>query len=249
MNRTTGCLFLFILSVVAGIIAGYFLITMMESPTPPASTSEAPLSQTSTHTNPARSVLIVGVDNLEKPNPLMEGAWLVTLVDYGQGTIHLRLITLYPIVEASATSTYHIPYTQPHTPIMVDPANLQNLKNLEPISFSPDAWAQVIVLDEVAINTVIMMQNLNFKEPVPTPGSNTFTKPWKDPQVTFDQQKNILQIMCDNPTPMSEPKNIEIITAMEGSHIRSTLPPGGLYSLWQLINYTPSKQVVCTRIP
>ena len=107
----------------------------------------------------------------------------------------------------------------------------------------------MIVLDEVAINTVIMMQNLNFKHPVPTPGPNTFDKPWNNPQAAFDQQDRILQILCDNPTPMSEPKNIEIITAMEGTHLQTTLPPGGLYSLWQLINYMPSKQVSCTRIP
>lgn len=249
MNRSTGCLLLFIISMIAGIIAGYFLITMMDTSTPPETIQEPPTSQATANTDAERSVLIVGVDNLEKPNPLMEGAWLVTLVDYGEGSIHLRLITLYPIVEASATSTYHIPYTQPHTPIVVNPANMLSLKFLEPISFSPDAWAQVIMLDEVAINTIIMMQHLNFKDPVPTPGPNTFDKPWENPQAAFNQQDNILHLLCDKPAPMSEPKNIQIVTAMEGTHIQSTLPPGGLYSLWQLINYTPNKEVICTRFP
>ena len=128
MNRTTGCLVLFILSLIAGIIAGYYLITLMKPPDLTEITPEPPRSHTSTNTDAERSVLIVGVDSLNKPNPLMEGAWLVTLVDYGEGSIQLRLITLYPIVETSATSTYHIPYTQPHTPIVVDPSNLLNLE-------------------------------------------------------------------------------------------------------------------------
>ena len=194
-------------------------------------------------------MLIVGVDSLLKPTPLMEGAWLVTLLDRGEETIHLRLITLYPIVKPSVTSSYHLPYTQPHTPIGIDPANLVDLEFLEPLTFSPDAWSYVIVMDEVAVNTLIMMQNLNFQHPVPTPGPNAFYKPWKNPQATFEQQDRILHLLCEKPMPLSEPRNIKIMTAMEGSHIQTTMPESYLYTLWQLIDYTPPMQVTCTRTP
>lgn len=249
MNRATGCLLLFIISIAAGIIAGYFLIKIMEPPKPPDIQERTPTPKPTSSTNPDRTMLVVGVTSLTDPNPTMEGAWLITLVDYGQDAIHLRLVTLYPIIEASASSSYHIPYTQPHPPIIVNPANLQDLKFLEPISFSPDDWSQVIILDEVAINTMIMMQQLNFQDPVSTPVPDAFVKPWESPQLCFEQQERILQILCENPSPMGDPNNIRTITEMEGTHILTTLPASGLYSLWQLINYSPNKQVICTRIP
>ena len=147
------------------------------------------------------------------------------------------------------TSNYHYPYTQPHPPIIIDAGDLDGATNLAPISFSNDKWSRVILLDEVAINTLILMQNLNFRAPAPTPGPGAFIKPWEDPKQAFEQQERILSILCDNPAPLSDPNNINTLLQMEGKHMVSTLPEGGLRSLWQLINYIPSKQVTCTRIP
>jgi hypothetical protein len=248
MTRAKGCLFLFILSVIAGAVAGYYLISGMDSHD--TDNRLAPdLPQPTSSTDPNRSVLVLGVDNLEKLRPALEGAWLVTLVENAQGVINLRIATLYPVVQASVTSNYHYTYTQPHEPIIIDPNNLHDASDLAPISYSQDQWSQVILLDEIAINTVIMMQNLNFTAPVATPVPGAFTKPWDHPQLAFEQQDRILTLLCKNPTPLSEPKNINFLLEMEGRHIFTTLPENGLRSLWQLINYVPSKQVICTRFP
>jgi hypothetical protein len=250
MTRAKGCLVLFIISVIAGTLAGYYLINGMESPDEPQMTTLVPNSPLPTSsTDPKRSVLVLGVDSLDKRDPALEGAWLITLIENAGRTIHLRVATLYPVVEASMTSNYHYPYTQPHPPIIIDPHDLRGASNLAPISFTYDKWSQVILLDEVAINTLIMMQNLNFRAPAPTPGPGAFIKPWEKPQQAFEQQERILSILCDNPAPLSDPNNINTLMEMEGRHLFSTLPEGGLRSLWQLINYIPSKQVTCTRIP
>ncbi|MBN2045223.1 MAG: hypothetical protein JW757_09405 [Anaerolineales bacterium] len=248
MTRAKSCLVLFILSVIAGAIAGFYLVEIMEPPVPtvtPAPSFPVPTSST----DPDRTVLVVGVDNLEYPNPAIEGVWIVSLLDNADGMLHLKLITLYPVVEASVTSTRQIPYTHPHPKIRIDPDDLHAVGDLAPISFSYDRWSQIIVLDEIAINTIIMMQNLNFRPPAPTPVQGAFLEPWIDPEGTFQQHKRILTILCENPTPLSDPANINILTAMEGTHIRSTLPAGGLRSLWQVINYLPGKQVTCSQSP
>ena len=85
MNRSTGCLLLFILSLIAGVVAGYILIRMLGGGTLPPTPTQPPATSTTSQninsTTGDSSVLIVGVDSLEKTNPLMEGAWLVTLLD------------------------------------------------------------------------------------------------------------------------------------------------------------------------
>jgi hypothetical protein len=249
MTRAKGCLILFILSVIAGTIAGYYLVKLWSEPDLPKETQEPLLLDPTPSINPDMSVLVVGVDNLQYPKPALEGAWIVTLVENVDGIIHLELRTLYPIVEETVSSTRQIPFTQPHQVIQIDPFDLPSADNLAPISLTPEQWSQTIVLDEAAINTIIMMQNLNFKHPAPTPVPGVFTKPWEDPQATYDQHVSILTLLCSNPTPLGDPHNIDIIIGMVGTHIRSTLTASDLRSLWQVINYVPGKQVVCTPIP
>jgi hypothetical protein len=197
-------------------------------------------------------ILMVGVDDLQKTYPAMEGAWLVEFCDdpdHRDQAIHLKIITLYPIIPEAVTSTQQSLYAQPHAPITINPNDLWGLADQPPISFSNDRWSQVVVMDEVAANLVIALQDMNTPRPVPTPSPNAFIKPWINPQGARQQQDRILTTLCEHPAPIGHLSVVNEILQLESSHIITTLPEGGLLKMWQVVNFTQDKTVICTRFP
>ena len=255
MSRTRSCVgILFIISVILGIVLGYMVLEGIagSEPLEPISPFTDTTSIPSTQNNNSHSILVIGVDSLAKAYPGLEGAWRITLEQsngQSNGVLHFDISTLYPVTKNSVLSTRHGQFSVPHDKIVIDPNNLAALTELEPISYSREDWDDIILLDEVVVNFLISLQNPNIQRPIPTPHPSVFIKPWEDPEGAFDQQRAILTTLCDHPEPLSQPALILEIIEMTGVHLKSTLDKDGLRGLWQVINYTGDKQVVCSFYP
>lgn len=253
MNRGKSCVgFLFGLSLLVGMVLGYFVLTGIED-TRAGTVIPDPSPLDETTTAPRQDmILLLGVDDLQKTYPALEGAWLIEFCDdpdHNDQYLHIKIITLYPIIPEAVTSTQQSLYAQPHAPVTINPNDLWGLADQPPLSFSTDRWSQVVVMDEVTANVVISLQDMNTPRPIPTPTSSAFIKPWINPQGAHHQQEGILTTLCEHPAPLGHLSVVNEILQLEGSHIRSTLSEGGLLKMWQVVNFTQDKTVVCTRFP
>jgi hypothetical protein len=245
MPRARGCVgILFILSLIAGILLGYICIgsdaclgtasTITPSPPPPP---------------PSNSILVLGVDSLELPNPGLEGAWIITMPSTNNQDgqeIHFEIFTMYPVSQAKVLSPELSQFTQPHPRIILDPSNPFSPVPLAPLGINPDGWIGTILLDEYIINLLLLLQNNpNILQTITPPPDDLFIKPWLDPPGALEQQKAILTTLCEHPQPLANPNVIAAILQMEHTHIKSNLGESGLLRLWQNINYSYSKQVSC----
>jgi len=238
---------LFGLSIIAGIFIGKGIndilgggptITPPPPPPPPPVISD--------------TILFIGVDHLDSPQPLLEGAWLAALGDeknQPKDTIHIKLITLYPIISGHVTSMEQSRYAEPHPPIPIDPKNLDHLNDIPPISFTEETWTHVIIIDEIAMNTIILLTNPNISPPFPPPENDVFIKPWEDPQGAYEQHSAILYTLCEEPDSYAQIDTIREVIKMNGSNIKSDLDIDGLINLWQVVNYSVGKKIHCSFYP
>jgi hypothetical protein len=253
MPKLRSCVgILFVISLIIGGYLGYLVIEGIQNPELPDTTMISPKAdQPTTNTEPEETILVLGVDDLTKPMPSLEGAWLVTLYEKNQlpDTIHFGLITLYPVTSNSMLFPLHSQFAQPHPPILINPENLSAVSGIDPISFSQGQWSSIIVFDEVLMNIAVTLQIPNAERPFPTPSDDLFTKPWIDPVKAYHQQVGIITTLCEHPEPFSQPNLVIELLSMEGDHIKTSLPEGGLLRLWQAIDYTQQKRVTCTVYP
>ncbi|MEJ2484540.1 MAG: hypothetical protein P8Y72_04225 [Anaerolineales bacterium] len=234
---------LFGLSIIAGIVLGKMIVPPQPLPITSTPPPEPKINDT---------ILFIGVDHLDSTQPLLEGAWLVALDernDHPADIIHIKLITLYPIISEHVTSMEHSRYAEPHQPIPIDPNNLDHLKDIPPISFTEETWSYVIIIDEIAMNTIILLTNPNISPSYPTPEPDTFIKPWENPQGAYDQHAAILYTLCEEPDSYAQFKTIQEVVKLNGSHIKTNLDNDGLYKLWQLVNYSVGKKITCSFYP
>ncbi len=248
MSNAKGCVgILFVLSLIAGVILGFLAIDPDGGSFIDLSTETYPPS-----TSPGHSIMIIGVDNLERSDPGIEGVWLVNLPVSNGGNgqeIHIDLFTLYPITQETIMAPELSKFAQPHPRIVIDPDNPLSSEAMMTLAANTDDLTGIILMDEYIINMVLLLHNPKTELPVPPPDDNLFIKSWEDPQGAFEQQKAILTTLCDHPEPLSKPTNIAAILEMENIHIKSNLGEGSLLRWWQVINLTRDKQVSCDIYP
>jgi hypothetical protein len=249
-NRSCAAM-LFALSLLAGTILAFLIVSEIRAGQ--AATEVPPTSLASTPGPGEGSILVVGVDRLDgSALPLLEGAWLVSLCcgrDQPQETLHLNIITVYPVVSQSVTASQLSELVQPHTPIMIDTNNLGALRLQMPFSYADEAWTDVLVVDEVVVNMLVSLQNPNMPRPIPTPGPDLFIKPWQMPEKAYQQQQAILITLCDHPRLLADLQVVLDVLAMYDQHLVSTLTAKELLTLWQLVDFAPDRPVLCSRFP
>ena len=241
---------LFGLSIIAGIAIGMWIKEILTID--PISPTITPEIIDGTGPNVFDTILFIGVDHLDSTQPLLEGAWLAALDegnDHPADFIHIKLITLYPIISEHVTSMEQSLYAEPHPPIPIDPNNLDQLKDIPPISFSKETWSYVIIIDEIAMNTIILLTNPNWSSPFSTPEPDLFIKPWEDPQGAYDQHAAILFTLCEEPDSFAQLKTIQEVIKLSGSHIKTDLNNKGLLKLWQRVNFSLGKKISCSFYP
>ncbi len=256
MSREKSCFgILFSLSIIVGIALGYIIRKgMLFEPIDTGSLSSSvtiPQEQSNQETSLEDTILVIGVDSMET-DPHLEGAWLVTLCDkpdHPTGTIHLILITLYPMLAENVTTLEQSQFANPHDAIPVDVHNPSEIEHLEPLKFTEKTWSQVIILDEVAVNTAIQLSNRNHTVPINTPTADLFIKPWNNPKKAFHQQWGIITTLCEESKTFGKLNNINQIIKLYGSHLQATVNDNGLLQLWQLVNYKPTDSVQCDLYP
>lgn len=243
MSREKSCFgFLFSVSIVVGIVFGFIIRNGMDSD--PTITPPPP--------DPEDTILIVGVESLEGNTHNLEGVWLVKLdaeSDLEENNIHLILQTLYPLLPENVNALELRKYANPHPPIQIDPDDIEALKKFPPIALSGETWRHVIFLDEIAMNTVILLNNVNFSGEIKPPSSETFLKPWEDPEESYQQQWSIISTLCEEPEAYGQFSTIQKIVQLYGKHIHSKLQEQGLYQLWQTVNLRQGSELSCEIYP
>jgi WD40 repeat protein len=241
---------LFGLSIVIGITIGMMIKDTLypsESSTP---TITLPTPESEPQVND--TILFIGVDDLQSETPMLEGAWLATLgskQNHIENDIHIILVTLYPIIPEHVLTVEQAYLAQPHEAIPVDPNNLSALIEIKPIFNSDKNWAHVILVDNHAMNVMVSLINPNFPRPIPTPSSDTFIKPWTNPTGAYNQQFAILSTMCEEPESFALYNTIVDIVKLNKTHLETNLSDDGLIRLWQLVNYSNGKEIVCNIYP
>ena len=217
------------------------------SPTPtmtiPALDSEPQVNDT---------ILFIGVNDLQAETPLLEGAWLATLCnknDHAANDIHIILITLYPIIPEHVLSIEQAYLAQPHEAIPVDPDNLSILTDIKPIFNSEESWSHVILVDNFAMNVIVSLINPNTPRPIPTPSPDTFIKSWENPTGAYNQHFAILTTLCEEPKSFALYNTIVDIVKLNNTHLQTNLTDDGLIRLWQLVNYSQGKTILCDFYP
>lgn len=241
---------LFGLSIVIGITIGMMIRDNLDaygSSTPtitvPPPNSEPQLNDT---------ILFIGVDDLQAETPMLEGAWLATLCnknDHTTNDIHIILITLYPIIPEHVSSVEQAFLSQPHEAIPVDPNDLSSLIETKPIFNSEKSWSHVILVDNNAMNVIISLINPNSPRPIPTPSPETFIKSWTNPTGAYNQHFAILTTLCEEPKSFALYNTIVDIVYLNNTHIQTNLSNEGLIRLWQLVNYSQGKNIICDFYP
>lgn len=252
MSNNRSCVaILFAISLLAGTVLAYLVVSTIGGGQ--AATIEPSETLVSTPAVGEGSILVVGVDRLDGSAPsLLEGAWLVSLCcdrNQPEDTLELNVITIYPVVPQSVTASQMSEFVQPHTPIVIDPDNLEALRFQVPFTFTDEAWSDVLVLDEIVIHTLISMQNPNIPRPIPTPDPSMFSKPWQSPEAAFRQQQAIMITLCDHPWLLADLQVVLHLLGMYNQHLVSTLSAEELLTLWQLMDIAPDHPVICNRFP
>ena len=198
--------------------------------------------------------LILGVENLTGQTHNLEGAWLATLCteeDHTSEAIHIILMTLYPILSDNINNFELRKYANPHAPIQFDPNDLNSIASIPPVAMADEPWDHVIILDEVAMNTAIYLNDVNNSDPIPTPSADTFIKPWNDPARAFQQQSSIITTLCDEPEAYGKLTTIQRIIELTGSHLLFSFQDHdqSLFSLWQVVDLQPGETVECELYP
>jgi hypothetical protein len=239
---------LFGLSLIAGIFIGNEIKIVItggtETPTPTVTPTPFPEEND--------TILFVGVDDLQAETALLEGAWLATLCnkpDHPDDDIHIILITLYPIIPDHVKSVDQTDYTKPHDPIPIYPDNFDSFREIKPIFNTDENWAHVIIVDEYAMNLIISLINPKWEITPEPPNEDTFLKAWENPIGTYQQHSAILKTLCEEPESYAVLNNVQEITNLNNTHLRTTLTNDGLIGLWQLVNYSLGKTVSCEFYP
>ncbi|MEJ2758787.1 MAG: hypothetical protein P8046_09940 [Anaerolineales bacterium] len=213
MSREKSCFgILFSLSIVVGIVLGIIIRQgMLNNSLDGSLLSASAEDKQENQASLEDTLLVVGVDSMEQ-SPHLEGAWLVTLCnqsDHPAGTIHLKLITLYPVLAENVTSLEQSQFANPHPPVTVDINDLDAITTLEPLGFTDEKWSQVIIMDEVTMNTAIQLSNVHHPDPIKTPTADLFVKPWNNPKKALHQQWGIITTLCEESTAFGQLDTIQ----------------------------------------
>jgi hypothetical protein len=243
---------LFSMSLVVGIIFAIIISNSMKD-------LDLDIDRTITPTktddvNPEDTYLIIGVDSLAGQTHNLEGAWLATLCseeDHASDAIHIVLITLYPILSENINNFELRKYANPHDPIQIDRNDLNSIASIPPVAMSEEPWDHVIILDEVAMNTAIHLNDINISDPIPTPSLDTFIKPWEDPARSFQQQSSIIKTLCDEPEAYGKLATIQRIIDLSESNLLVYFQGQNLslFKLWQMVDLQPGETVECELYP
>lgn len=256
MSREKSCFgILFSLSIIIGVALGMIIRQGMRQPDlDPLSVSASALGSEINPDDPAsfaRTYLFIGVDNLlGKAN--LEGAWLITLSnpdDHPEGTIEIILTTIYPLLSEQVIVPDQHQFTKPHPAIQVNVNDLNSIEAIGPLSYTDYEWSDVIIIDEVTINTAIQLNDVNYSGPINTPTADMFIKPWENPEKAFRQQWGIITTLCTEPQAYSNFNTIQRLKNLYGDHIISTLSGDDLLKLWQVINYNQNDTIDCEIYP
>lgn len=249
--RTKSCFgILFGLSIVIGITIGMMIKDTLYASGSSTPTTTVPTPDTEPQVND--TILFIGVDDLQAETPMLEGAWLATLGnknDDPENDIYIILVTLYPIIPEHVLSVEQAYLAQPHDAIPVDPNNLSALIEIKPIFNSDKNWAHVIFVDNHAMNVIVSLINPNSPRPIPTPSPDTFIKSWTNPTGAYNQHYAILTTLCEEPKSFALYNTVIDIVKLNNTHLQTNLSDDGLIRLWQLVNYSNGKEIVCNIYP
>ena len=256
MKRRAGCLaILFGASIIIGTLIGsvfrdgmngVFAATPSPTPTPPPSTNKKDLT-----------ILFIGVDNFPPEESHLVSAWLVKVENLhinGLTDIHLSLRTLYPILPEMVTFSPDLKdYSQPHSPVVVNPNDFNSISTLALLNQPKVTWDHIIIIDEFLMNSTILLSDVNIDDDddnFEQPSNNLFKKPWDSPLDAYTQQAAILKNSCNTPEAYTEFTVAEKLKLLAVNHISSPLSIDDIFRLWQInVNIGDEYTISCEFFP
>ena len=252
MPSTRGCVgILFVLSLIAGVSLGFLVVdpSIRATPTIPPPNEQVILPTS----RPSITLLVLGVDSLQRPDSGLEGVWAITTPqdpEQNNKNLHFHIETLYPITELNPNLQELSQYLSPHPKIVINPDDPFNEEKLSEIGIKISEWPDAIILDEYIINMIILiLKNPNIDRPIPPPPEDLFTKTWENPSEALKQQRGILITLCDHPEPLKQFSIITEILQFESAHFKTVTGKNELIGYWQAFNNLDGNNVSCDIFP
>lgn len=154
--------------------------------------------------------LVVLVDDLANPQPVLLGAWLAV-----RNGSQATWMPLYPQPISSGSG-----YAQPGEPIRLASAELSSLSALAPVTAAGVHFDEVYMLDQVAAASISSLTAAPF-EPVAT---------WQQPQAALQAQVQLIQALCAQ--AWGAPAQLDAALSLMPDHLHSSVTAFELITRW-----------------
>lgn len=157
-----------------------------------------------------RSSLVMVVDALESPQPVLTAAWHVQQTQAGT----LDWTPLYPAPLQSGSV-----YAQPHTDLRVLTIDSEAIAQLEPIAKAAISFDEIFVLDQSAVHAISTLAGIPLSLQLPA----------GEPQAALQEQVQLVQGLC---AAAWQPEQLDAWVALAPQHLQSSTSVFELITRW-----------------
>jgi len=196
---------LFLAFLALGIISGFFA----------GSLGKASASIGSQRKSVQENSLIVYVDDLSADHYRIKGIWLAASQEGSSG---VSWMPIYP-----SRLSVNSDYSTPHSPLILESVDIEDLKYLAPLRHQSVWWNNVILVDSAAIG---VLETLSGKSP------ESFPEPWEEPQGALQEQVEFIQMLCGNALAWGNQTTLDELLALIPAHFNLSFSPFELITRW-----------------
>jgi hypothetical protein len=198
---------LFLSFLVLGVISGFFTGSLVSAS-----------ANIGSHSKSAQqNSLIVYVDNLASDHFTIKGIWLAAST---AGSAEISWMPIYPtpLTEKSA-------YSQPHSPLILESVEIENLKYLAPLRQHGVWWNDIFLVDDAAIG---ILQTLSGRP------AHSMANPSEEPQRALHEQVEFVQALCGQAVNWGNQQALDQILSLIPAHLNSSIGPFELITRWDI---------------
>lgn len=192
---------LFLAFVAVGVLSGLLVGSLGSAQAAEDRTPKTPAKQSS---------LIVVVDELSRPQPLLLAAWQVQRTQGGT----LEWTPLYPTPLDNGTG-----YAQPHTEVRLTGTTSEAIGALAPVAQASVSFDEIFVVDRIAVNVISTLTGAPL-----TLGSTA-----ERPQAALQEQVQLVQSLC---VAAWQTEQLDAWVALAPQHLQSSASVFELITRW-----------------